>query len=101
MVRATGNLLAQFSVVSFTIISLIAVVLALLLSHKIRTDALESLVNETVGDAKAHLLNAITPADLTVPMDSARYDQFQRFIPPAKPLPIETLLISTIWPLTK
>ncbi len=75
-----GNLLVQFSVVSFLIMVMIAVVLATVLSKKVRSDAVDAVVNEAVGVASGRLLRAITPADLEVPMTGARYEKFHRFV---------------------
>lgn len=74
------NLLVQFSVISFVVMAVIAVVLVIVLSNKVRSDSINDLVDEAVGSASGRLLNAITPADLEVPMTGARYDSFHEFV---------------------
>ncbi|MFQ5657501.1 MAG: GAF domain-containing protein [Candidatus Methylomirabilales bacterium] len=74
------NLLLQFSVVSFVVMVGIAVVLAIVLSNKIQSDALNALASEAIGSAGGRVLTAITPADLEVPMTGTRYDTFDRFV---------------------
>lgn len=74
------NLLVQFSVISFVVMAVIAVVLGIVLSNKIRSDAVDALVNEAVGASRGRLLSVITPADLEVPMTGERYDRFHKFV---------------------
>jgi signal transduction histidine kinase len=62
------------------VMAIIAVVLAIVLSNKIRSDAMDALVEEAVGSARGRLLRAITPADLEVPMHGERYDRFHAFV---------------------
>ena len=80
MRRFRENLLLQFSVTSLLITATIAVVLAIVLSSKIRSDAIEALIREAIGNARGRLLRAITPADLETPMRGARYDSFHEFV---------------------
>jgi signal transduction histidine kinase/ActR/RegA family two-component response regulator len=74
------NLLVQFSIVSFIILAAIAVLLVNILASKIRSDAVDNLVEEAVGASSGRLLNAITPADLETPMMGDRYDRFHEFV---------------------
>src|SRR2546427_3296480 len=80
MRRLRENLLFQFSAVSFVVMALVAVVLAMALADKIRSDALDALVAEAVGHASGRVLTAITPSDLEVPMTGARYQRFHEFV---------------------
>ncbi len=80
MRRLKDNLLVQFSVASFVIMLILALVLAITLSNKIRSDALDALAEEAVGSASGRLLGTITPADLAVPMTGGRYDRFHEFV---------------------
>ena len=75
-----GNLPAQFLVASFVIMAVIAAVIAIVLSDKIRSGAEDDLIDEAVGTSRGRLLNAITPDDLDVPMTGARYDRFHEFV---------------------
>lgn len=72
--------MVQFSLVSFIITALIAAVLSVILSHKIRAQAVDALLNETVGNVHGRLLRAITPADLENPMSGDRLKQFDAFV---------------------
>lgn len=74
------NLLVQFSMVSLAIMAVIAMFLAIGLSNKIRSDAIDDLIDEAVGSSQGRLLRAITPADLEGPMSPERYDQFNDFV---------------------
>src|SRR3989475_1398784 len=80
MRRLRENLLFQFSAVSFVVMALVAVVLAIALADKIRSDALDALVAEAVGHASGRVLTAIAPSDLEVPMTGARYQRFHEFV---------------------
>jgi signal transduction histidine kinase len=80
MRKLRENLLVQFSVISFAVMAVIAVVLAIVLSNKIRSDAIDEQVNEAVGASRGRLLSVITPADLEVPMTGERYDRFNQFV---------------------
>ena len=80
MRRLRENLLLQFSVASFAVLAFVAVALAIILTNKIRSDAIDDLVNEAVGQSSGRLLRAITPADLEVPMTGERYDRFHKFV---------------------
>jgi signal transduction histidine kinase/CheY-like chemotaxis protein len=74
------NLLLQFSIASFIILSTIAVILAHILADKIQAHAIEDLTDEAVGASSGRLLNAITPADLETPMVGERYDRSHEFV---------------------
>ena len=76
MKRRSENLLVQFSVISFVVLATIAMILAVALSRKIRSDALDDLVDQAVGASSERLLSAIEPGDLRVPMTGERYDKF-------------------------
>lgn len=80
MKRLRENLLVQFSVVSFVIMAAIAVVLAITLSNKIQSGALDTLAEEAIGASSGRILRIITPADFEVPMTGARYDRFHEFV---------------------
>jgi signal transduction histidine kinase/ActR/RegA family two-component response regulator len=68
MKHLKDNLLIQFSVISFVVMAVIAIALAVLLSNAIRSHAVDTLVDEAIADTSGRLLGAITPADLEVPM---------------------------------
>ena len=74
------NLLVQFSLVGFVILATIAVVLAVVLSNKIRSDAIDAVINEAVGHASGRLLREVTPTDLKMPMTGERYVRFNEFV---------------------
>src|SRR5437667_90919 len=80
MRRLRENMLFRFSAVSFVVMVLVAVVLAIALADKIRSDAVDALVAEAVGHASGRVLTAITPSDLEVPMTGARYQRFHEFV---------------------
>jgi hypothetical protein len=80
MVHIKENLLVQFSIASFIILAIIAVLLANVLADKIQAHAVEDLMDEAVGASSGRLLNAITPADLEAPMIGERYDRFHEFV---------------------
>src|SRR5207249_2061229 len=80
MRRLRENLLFRFSAVSFVVMALVAVVMAIALADKIRSDAVDALVAEAVGHASGRVLTAITPSDLEVPMTGARYQRFHEFV---------------------
>src|SRR5207249_11181480 len=73
MRRLRENLLFQFSAVSFVVMALVAVVLAIALADKIRSDAVDALVADAVAHASGRVLTEITPSDLDVPMTDAMY----------------------------
>ncbi len=74
------NLLVQFSAVSLVVLAAIALTLAVIVSNKIRLDAVQTLVDEAIGASSGRLLRVISPADLTAPMTGARYDRFHEFV---------------------
>lgn len=74
------NLLVRFSVVSFAIMAVIAMFLAIVLSNKIRSDAIDDLIDEAVGSSYERLLREITPSDLEDSMSIERYNQFNEFV---------------------
>src|SRR5438876_11036169 len=80
MRRLRENLLFRFSAVSFVVMALVAVVLAIALADKIRSDALDALVAEAVGHASGRVLTAIAPSDLEAPMTGARYQGLHAFV---------------------
>lgn len=80
MKKLRENLLVQFSVVSFLVMAAIAVVLAIILANKIRTDAVNALVNEAIGASSDRLLRVIKPSDLEVAMTGERYKRFHQFV---------------------
>jgi len=80
MRRLRENLLVPISVVSFVVMAVIAVVLAVALGDRIRSEAIAALVDEAVGHASGRLLGEITPPDLEVPMTGERYDRFHEFV---------------------
>lgn len=75
-----NNLVVQFSVVSFVVMASVAVILAIVLSNKIRSDAVSDLVDEAVGSSSARVLRVLTPEDLGAPMTGERYDRFHEFV---------------------
>lgn len=74
------NLFLQFSVVSFVVMAVIGVFLAVFLSNVVRSQAIDAVVHEAIGDASGRLLRAITPVDLETPMTGQRYDRFDSFV---------------------
>ena len=80
MRNLTGNLLVKFSIVSFIVMVVIVVIIATILSNRIRSDAINGLVDEAIGHSSGRLLKAITPADLESPMTGERYDRFHDFV---------------------
>jgi len=74
------NLLLQFSVFSFVVMAITAVILAIVLSNKVKSDAIDDLVAEAVGTSSGRLLGEITPVDLEAPMTGERYDRFHEFV---------------------
>ncbi len=80
MKRYKDHLVVQFSVVSFVIMALIAASLALILSQKFRSDALQALEEEAVVTSTGPLLEVLTPQDLLEPMTAARYDDFHSYV---------------------
>ena len=74
------NLFLQFSVISFVAMAVIGVVLAIILSNIIQSNAIEVLVDEAIADSSGHLLSEITPVDLELPMTGERYDRFHQFV---------------------
>ena len=80
MRHLSENLLLQFSVASFVVLATTAMILAVALSRKIRSDAMDDLVDQAVGASSERLLSAIDPGDLRVPMTGERYDKFHQFV---------------------
>src|SRR2546430_15096010 len=80
MRRLKENLLFQFSAVGCGVMAVVAVVRAIALADKIRSDALDALVAEAVGHASGRVLTAIAPSDLEVPMTGARSQRFHEFV---------------------
>ncbi len=80
MRRFKENLFVQFSVASFVILLIISLVLTVVLSKAIRSDAIQDLTDEVVGVTAGHLLTVIGPQDLDTPMTGARYDEFHDFV---------------------
>ena len=74
------NLVIQFSVISSIIMFILATTLFIVLSDRIRADALNALAEEAVGSASGKLLSAITPSDLEAPMQGERYNRFHQFV---------------------
>ncbi|MFQ5894839.1 MAG: putative bifunctional diguanylate cyclase/phosphodiesterase [Nitrospinota bacterium] len=72
--------MVQFSVVSFVMLATIALALAIVLSNKIRSDAVDALIDEAVETVRGRLVSAITPADLEVPMSGEGYRRFHEFV---------------------
>lgn len=74
------NLVIQFSVISFIIMFILATTLFIVLSDRIRADALNALAEEAIGSASGRLLSAITSSDLETPMQGERYNRFHQFV---------------------
>ena len=74
------NLVVQFSIASFLVMGTVAIVLAVVLSNKIRSDAVDDLVAEAVGASSGRLLRTLKPEDLLTPMTGERYDRFHNFV---------------------
>jgi hypothetical protein len=75
-----SNLMFRFSVASLVIMACIAVVMAIVLSNAIRSEAIDGLVDEAVGTSSGRLIAKITPEDLQEPMLGQRYGNFHRFV---------------------
>ena len=75
-----NNLLIQFSVVSFLIMAAVAMVINTVLADRIRSNAVDDLIDEAVGTSLPRVLTVLTPEDLDVPMTGARYDKFHEFV---------------------
>ena len=80
MRHLSENLLVQFSLASFLMLTVVAVILAQVLSSRVRQDAVDDLVDEAVGASAGRLLNALEPADFDTPMTGERYDRFSYFV---------------------
>ncbi len=80
MTDLKGNALVQFSLLSLVIMAVMAAILAIALSTKVRADAIDDVVNEAVGVSSMRLLRAITPEDLETPMTGERYNRFHEFV---------------------
>ncbi|MBI2088433.1 MAG: hypothetical protein HYT78_06760 [Deltaproteobacteria bacterium] len=80
MRKLKDNLLLQFSLAGFIVMAALAVVLAVFLSNKIQSDAIDALAEEAKGASSGRLLRAITPADLETPMTGERYKEFHEFV---------------------
>ena len=65
---------------SLVVLAAKAVILSVVLSNKIESDAVDDLVEEAVNGSSGRLLSVITPADLEVPMTGERYDSFHEFV---------------------
>ncbi len=74
------NLFVQFSAISFVVMAAIAVILIIVLSNAIRSQAIDSLVDETKADVQNRVLMEITPADLEGPMLGEQYNRFHKFV---------------------
>ena len=74
------NLLVQFSLASFVMLTVVAVILAQVLSSRVRQEAVDDLVDEAVGASAGRLLSALKPADFDTPMTGERYDRFSDFV---------------------
>ena len=75
-----GNLVVQFSAASLLVLMALAVTLAYVLSSKVRSDAVDDLVDEAVGTSSDRLIRALTPADFELPMTGDRYGRFHDFV---------------------
>ncbi len=80
MKRLSKNPLFRLSLGGFVIWTLVAVILAQVLSGKVRQNAVDDLVDEAVGASAGRLLNALEPADFDTPMTGERYDRFSAFV---------------------
>ena len=78
--RLRDNLLVQFAAVSFVMLAGIALVLAFALSGKIRSRAVDDLVEEPIRTSSGRLLEAISSSDFDAPMSGDRYDRFGEFV---------------------
>ena len=74
------NLVVQFSVLSLVVLAAKAVILSVVLSNKIESDAVEDLVEEAVNGSSGRLLSVITPDDLAVPMTGERSEYCHEFV---------------------
>lgn len=80
MGRLRHNIVVRFSVISFVVLAAIAATLVYALSAKIRSDAVQDLVDEAIGASAGRLLTAVAPSDFQTPMTGERYDQFHEFV---------------------
>ena len=80
MKSAFDNLMAQFSLISFLIPAITAVVLGVVLTERNRSHVIDALAEEAVGDFSGRILKVITPADLEATVTGERYDRFDDFV---------------------
>ena len=80
MRRLSRNLLVQFLLGGFVIWTVVAVILAQVLSSRVRQNAVNDLVDQAIGTSAGHLLDALEPADFDRPMTGERYDRFSDFV---------------------
>ena len=69
MGRLRHNIVVRFSVISFVVLAAIAATLVYALSAKIRSDAVQDLVDEAIGASAGRLLTAVAPSDFQTPDD--------------------------------
>ena len=75
-----GNMFAQFSITAFLYLAVIAIILIVVLSSALRSHEINRLVNEATEHSMSHILQEITPADLSTPMRGEKYEVFHEFI---------------------
>ena len=80
MRRLSENLLVQFSLASLVMLTVVAVILAQVLSSRVRQEAVDDLVDEAVGASVGRVLSVLEPADFDTPMTGERYDRFSDFV---------------------
>ena len=57
-----------------------AVLLAIILTGKIRSDAINHFIEDAVDSSSPRTARALTPADLEVAMTGERYERFHQFV---------------------
>lgn len=57
-----------------------AVLLAIILTGKIRSDAINHFIEDAVDSSSPRIARALTPADLEVAMTGERYERFHQFV---------------------
>ena len=74
------NLLLQFSITSFVVMALLAILLSLVLANTSRDHVLQEVQTEARDTLYLRVLGRLTPDDLNQPMAGARLETFHRFV---------------------
>ena len=74
------NLLVRFSVVSFVALVTVAASIALFISGRMKTDAIDGMIGHATFDLQAVSLGTLTAADFEGPMVGERLEKFDDFV---------------------